>query len=384
MMQKTAAVIAEFNPFHNGHKYLLSEVKKNIADRTVVIMSGSFVQRGDIAITDKWTRTKSALENGADLVIELPVIYSMNTAQKFAYGAVAILNATGVIDTLAFGSESGNLKSLKKAADIIAEEPPEISEKIRQYISQGYNFPTARKLALDGIIDAAVLDNPNDILGIEYIRAIIETHSKISPAAIVRSGTDHDSEFKTDNIASASEIRRMIRQGADISDYIPDTSSFNVYDPEILGTALIAKIRTSTPEQLRNINDVTEGLENKFIKAASEYTSFDDLCMAVKSKRYTLSRIRRIAWSILLELDKDICSLPPSYIRVLGMNDTGKAILRDMKKKASLPVIIKPSNYNGDIIFDKNCIAEDIFSLCSSDNQKRTGGNDKKTSPVLT
>ncbi len=382
-MKKTAAVIAEFNPFHNGHKYLLMKIKEDIADRTVVIMSGSFVQRGDIAITDKWTRARAALLNGADLVIELPVIYSMNTAQKFAFGSVATLNATGVIDTLAFGSESGDTSSLLTAASAIADESPEISERIKEYMDQGYNYPLSRRMAFSGIIDTSVLDDPNDILGIEYIRAILETGAEMSYKAITRSGTDHDSSFKTDSIASASEIRRMIRNGNSISDYIPDTHDFNIYDPDILATAVISKIRLSPAEYISEINDVSEGLENKFKKAAASCSSFDELCMAVKSKRYTLSRIRRIAWSILLGLDKDICSMMPSYIRVLGMNKTGMEILRDMKKRSSLPVITKPSSLKNDVIFEKNSDAEDIFALCSNDPSRRIGGTDKKTSPVI-
>lgn len=380
---KVAGIIAEFNPFHNGHKYLIEQTKKHAADMVIVIMSGSFVQRGDIAITDKWTRTKSALSCGADLVLELPVIYSLNTAQKFAYGAVKTLDQTGIIDTLAFGSECGNTETLKSIAQLTSNEPPHISEKIKNYISSGMNYPLARRKAYSEISNSHVLDTPNDILGIEYIRAVLDIKSNIEPLALKRTGTDHDSTITTNSIASASQIRKMLANGENTSQFTPQNISFTRYDKSLLDSVLIYKLRTSSPEYIKNINDVAEGLENKFIKAAETCTGFDDVCEFVKSKRYTMSRIRRIAWSIVLDLSSELCSKSPSYIRVLGMNENGKLLLRQMKKTAGLPIITKAADYVTDDIFNANNRAEDIFSLCSLDLSKRTAGNDIRTSPII-
>lgn len=378
----SAGIIAEFNPFHNGHKYLIEQAKE-IADAVIVIMSGSFVQRGDIAITDKWSRARAAIMGGADLVLELPVIYSLNTAQKFAYGAVKTLESTNVTDMICFGSECGDTDTLRQMAEIVLSEPPEISELIKKYISEGMSYPSARSRAFSSVSGAHVLDTPNDILGVEYLKAIIETGSSMNTAAIKRIGTDHDSEIRSDSIASASELRRMAERHEDISAYVPSSCSFTRYDPSRLDTVLIYKLLTSQPEDIAAINDVSEGLENKFISAARSCGSIDGLCAAVKSKRYTMSRIRRIAWSILLELTKELCSLPPSYIRVLGMNTTGRQLLKTMKEKAELPVIIKAADYKGDAVFRASNKAEDIFALCCTDPSKRGAGRDLRTTPVI-
>ncbi len=375
-------VIAEFNPFHNGHKYLIQTAKEFTNDSIVAIMSGAFVQRGGIAVTDKLTRAKTAILNGADLVIELPVTFSHNTAQKFAMGAVATLNACGIIDTLAFGSECGSADTLMSVANILTNEPPEVSRRIKAFMSDGMSYPTAREIAYQGYIDTSVLKTPNDILALEYIRSSIELGANLKPLAIKRIGTGHDSTDVTGTIASASEIRRRLHSGEEADIYMPDRD-FDVYDHKALDSAVISHLRLVSPVELAQINDVGEGLENKFISAAKLTDCVSDLCMAVKSKRYTLSRIRRIAYSALLGITKEAASLPPSYIRILAMNDNGKRLLHKMKKTASLPMIIKPSDYHGDTIFNINTRAEDIFALCSPKKDKRRGGSDLSMTPFI-
>ncbi len=372
-------VVAEFNPFHNGHKYLLEAAKKNTGKRVVAIMSGTFVQRGGIAITDKLTRTKAALLNGADLVIELPVVFSHNTAQRFAMGAVETLNATGVIDTLAFGSESGDALGLIKASQILTDEPKEVSDKLQDYLSQGLSYPVARQKAYDGYFDTSLLSTPNDILAIEYLRAVNILNAPFTPLPIKRKGTGHDSEIVTQNIASATEIRNRIINRDNISHFVP-SYDFDIYNDKLLDTALIANLRLTSAESLAEINEVTEGLENKFIATAREISTVSDLCMAVKSKRYTLSRIRRIAYSSLIGLTKELGAMSPTYIRVLGANADGRAILREMKDKATLPIITKPADFKGDKIFDFSQRAEDIFSLCGNDTRS---GNDLRMTPIM-
>lgn len=378
-------IIAEFNPFHNGHKYLINEAKRlNSSEPVVCVMSGAFVQRGEPAVTDKWTRAKMALENGADLILELPVTFSLNTARKFAYGAAATLHAAGVVDTLAFGSESGNAQELSRAAALFAYEPTEVSQRLKKYMSEGMSYPAARARAYEGLISPSLLSSPNDILGIEYLRAARELDAEFDICAVTRRGTGHDSAETTDGFASASELRRIILENGSIAGFVPYGGSFPVYDGSRLDTAVTALLRTCGADYIRQINDVAEGLENRFINAAMTSCTVNEICDAVKSKRYTMSRIRRIIWSVLLGITKEIASLPPSYIRVLGMTDRGRALLKQMKTAARLPVIVKAADYSGDEIFDINKQAEDIFSLCAVSPQLRKGGRDITVSPVIT
>ena len=372
-------VIAEFNPFHNGHKYLLETAKQNTQKCVVVIMSGTFIQRGGIAVTDKLTRTKASLNNGADLVLELPVVFSHNTAQKFAMGAVATLKATGVIDTLAFGSESADVSGLINGADILANEPQEVSLKIQELMGQGISYPVARQKAYTGYFDTSLLSTPNDILALEYLRACKILNADFTPLPIKRQGVDHDSKKVTKTIASATEIRRKLTEDNDVSSFIP-SYKFDIYDEKRLDTAIISNLRLISADRLADINEVSEGLENKFIAAAREVSNVSDLCLAVKSKRYTLSRIRRIAYSSLIGLTKELGNMSPTYIRVLGANKNGRMLLREMKEKSTMPIVTKPADFKGDAIFDFNSKAEDIFSLCGCDTR---AGSDLRMTPIM-
>ena len=376
---KTAGLIAEFNPFHNGHKYILEQIKQR-CDSAVVIMSGNLVQRGDIAVTDKHTRTAAALKNGADLVIELPVIYALNTAQKFAYGAVETLNKTGVVDFLAFGSEMGHITELNKAAQLLENEPPEISEKIKKLTASGMSYPSAREKAYEGHINKVVLSKPNNILAVEYLRAMFRTKSSMEPFTIERTNDFHSLEITGDTI-SASAVRRLIEDGRSVDKYVPE-SGFDIYSLSRLDAAITYHLRTVSPKFLAKINDVGEGLENRIIAAAQKCFGFEEICAAVKSKRYTMSRIRRIILSSFLRLTKELCAREPSYIRVLGMNETGKAILKEMKKRAELPVIIKTANFEADEIFKAEIRATEAAALCRIDGAA-AANRDYKISPVI-
>lgn len=375
---KITGIIAEYNPFHNGHKYQLEKAKE-VSDAVVVIMSASFVQRGEVAITDKWTRAKAALMGGADLVLELPVIYSLNTAQKFAYGAVKILNRTGVIDSLCFGSECGDIDKLKNAAKLLFKEPPEISEKIKEHISEGMSFPSARAKAFSDVLDDDILSSPNNILAVEYIKALYELKSNIEPFTIKRYGAGYNDKEVYKNIASATAIREMVIKGGDIKKYTPNPD-FDVYFPFLLDSAVIANLRIMGTQKIAQINDVNEGLENRIKEAAMHTTSVEELCNMVKTKRYPMSKIKRIVYSSLLGITKEVAQITPDYIRVLGMNDTGKEILRDIKDKSDLNIITKVSDYKNDsIVFKKDILATDIFSICGG----KKAGWDYTTSPVV-
>lgn len=382
---KISAVIAEYNPFHNGHKYMLERVKE-ASDAVAVIMSGSFVQRGGIAVTDKWSRANAALLNGADLVVELPVTFALNTAQKFAYGGVYLADAIGA-DELCFGSESGNTDELLNAADILAGEPIEVSRKIKAYIADGMSYPSARSRAYEGIIDADILRAPNNILATEYIGAARKIKSNISFRAIKRRAVGHDDMTVTADTASASAIRARLSRREDISAFVPENSNgiSAPYDLSRLDSAIIYSLRNYTPTALADINDVSEGLENRIIKMSFESSGFDELCEKIKTKRYTRSRINRIVLSSYLGLTKELCAQNPSYVRVLGMNGTGIKILAGIKHTCPLEIITKAASYTADdAVFRADLRASEAFSLCAPDAEQRLGGADFKTSPVIT
>ena len=381
---KTAGIIAEYNPFHSGHKYQLDEIKKS-CHAIVAVMSGSFVQRGDVAITDKWTRAKAAVINGCDLVLELPVCYSLSSAADFAHGGVSLLDKLGIIDRLYFSAECGNTEQLINAARILSNEPAEISARVKEFVSEGMSYPAAYTKAWDDVIDADILTKPNNILALEYIKTIINLNSRIEPLAIKRIGAEHDG-VPSGNIASASHIRGLISQGEDYSAYVPEAaykiyqSAEMTYDISRLDGFITGTLRTVP--LIRIAAHSPEGLENRIRAAAAEHYGFDAICGAVKSKRYTLSRIRRIVLSAALDLPK---SIAPSYARVLAMNETGKSLLKEIKKKSDIEIITKTAAYNkGDEMFDADIRATDIFSLCASDEKKRVGGLDYTTSPVIT
>ena len=375
---KITAVIAEYNPFHFGHKYQLDTIKSN-SDAVIVIMSGPFVQRGEAAITDKWTRARSALLNGADLILELPVIYALNSAHEFAFGAVDILNRLNIVDELCFGSECGEISVLSDTAEILENEPAEISDKIKKLVSEGLSYPSAREKAFLKKIPEGILSSPNNILAVEYIRAIKKLNSKIMPVTLQRKGAGYH-DVISEELASASGIRERIFAGRSFSDLLP-CPDFEIYDTSKLDTALTAKLRLMSAEYLSKINGVSEGLENRILSAAFECSSIEQIAEAVKTKRYTMTRIKRILMSAMLDLTSELCKEKPDYIRVLGMTTSGADILRKIKANSELEIITKTADYTAKSpVFEADIRAQNIFSLCGG-NKK--GNADFTTSPVI-
>ncbi len=380
---KIAAVISEYNPFHNGHKYQVDTIKKEF-DAIVAIMSGNFVQRGDIALTDKWTRADMALKNGIDLVLELPVISALNSAELFARGGVFVADKTGVIDSLFFGSECGDIDLLKKTAEMILNEPEMIKQKIKENLKCGMSYPTAVKNAWAGKIDTSVIENPNNILAVEYIKALMKYKSSIKPRTVKRIGAGYNESGYDGIFQSATGIRERIKNGENTEAYTPK----NVHD--ILKnavkfsnddlTALLRYKVLSVPEKIKEINDVSEGLENRIYEAVKIGGNFEDIAGYIKSKRYTMARIKRILISIILDLDKDIMGKEPDYIRVLGMNKKGMEILKMMRKSAKLPIVVKTADFSSDIL-NKDILASDIAAL--SKNPYAAWGKDFKKSPII-
>lgn len=372
---KTMAVICEYNPFHNGHKYQLTEQKKTLgADGVICLMSGSFVQRGAPAVYDKWTRAKDAVLNGADLVLELPVVYSCQSAQRFATGAVKLLDKLGVVDFLSFGSESGNIFELKRCANIINSD--DFSLLLNEELKSGLSYPSARteviKKNYPGI-DETLISCPNNILAIEYLNALDGIDSDIKPKTIKR---NH-------NFISASQIREKMSKNENITPFTP-TEPHETYNQKAFDFLALYHLRKESLEALQKICDMKEGLEYKFKKALQLSTTIDKLTDIVKSKRYTRTRISRIIINSLLGIQDSDTKLEPQYARVLAFNQKGREILSKMKKTSLIPIITKvadavPDNSDFSRMLEKDILSTDIYSVIT--NQE--SGLDFKTSPIV-
>ncbi|WP_304508275.1 nucleotidyltransferase [Anaerotignum sp.] len=356
---KTLGIIAEYNPFHLGHQYMIEEAKKkSCADRVVVVMSGSFVQRGEPALFDKWTRTKAALTNGVDMVLELPVLFAAANAETFASAAVRTLEETGIVDTLCFGSESGNLTVLKEAAKLMSNETEEFRSLLKSHLDEGMSYPTARSKALETIsnINSEILSQPNHILGLEYLKALTRYHCNMIPMTIKREGAAYHATSLEDKFASASAIRKGIfeDQVDEAFKQVPE-NCIDLYSKTLsLGTApvfwnnyagaLNYKLRTMSSEDLREIFEVTEGLENRILRSIDTCYNIEDIIDFIKSKRYTRTKIQRILLHILLdikntEVDYFIKKPLMPYIRVLGFRKDNAEILGDLTMNAKCPVL---------------------------------------------
>ncbi len=363
---KIAAVVAEYNPFHLGHEYMISSVKNLGFDGVVAVMSGNFVQRGDCAVCDKRARAEMALKNGVDLVVELPVPFATASAERFAYGAAEIIKGMGCVDAIAFGSENGNADLIKKAAEIISSD---LSESIKPYLNAGMTFAAARQKAVESIDSnvSRLLESPNDTLAIEYVAHLSD--SEIKPIAIKRIGAAHDGETK-DGFASASEIRKMIVSGDrnEFKAYMPESAA-EILDGQIgIGLApadlknaensVLSALRQMTADDIAKLPDISEGLENRIASAVRNNISIDGITDEIKTKRYTHARIRRTLLSAYLGITKNDVFGKVPYIRVIGFNEKGKEILSIMKKQATLPIVSRVKEINA---LDKQ--AKDMFSL---------------------
>lgn len=356
---KIASIIAEYNPFHNGHKYQIEKIKTSYTDYIVVIMSTSFVQRGEPAIIDKFTRAKIAIENGASLVIENPVIYSSSNAEIFSKGAINILDSFGIIDRLYFGSEN----NLSELLDINKKICENISEDlIQKYLSEGNSFIKSREMAMDFLTEEEknILKGSNNILAIEYIKALENKKSKIAPHSIKRIGAAHDSVLSSENIASASLIRNLIKENREYKKFIPDYEFLDIHDLndyfEIFKYLLINK----------DINfdkyfDFEIGLENRMFDNL-DAKNMDDFVEKVHSKRHSRSRIKRLIISILLDLDKNLIldSFSHPYIRILGLDDRGAEILKNSKNKNIIGSFKK--NYDSTNSINKKILGKEILA----------------------
>jgi len=355
---KTIGIVAEFNPFHEGHKYLIEQAKADTdADICVVVMSGNFVQRGMPAAFDKWQRAKTAVEQGVNLVVELPVVYAVNSAEYFAKGAVEVLEGLGSVDILAFGSESGNLKALREAADFLREEDEGLKERIQTLMREGHSHPKARETAVlerEHGFDDALIKEPNNILGIEYLKQI----RTMEPHTVKRMGKGYHQ--------SASEIRARLEASC--------PSYFNSIAEHFFHMTAV-KILQMTAEELNGFAAADLGLANKLKKEIRYADSLEALIERVKSKVYTRTRITRLLAHILLDIRKEDVVQARSYIRVLAFDEVGARFLKDVKKREvnRLPII---TNINKEAVkhpeiaktIEKDILASDIYNLLTGEN----------------
>ena len=320
------AVICEFNPFHYGHRYLLGEAKRITGTEVLAVMSGSFTQRGEAAICSKFERAKTALENGADLVLELPSAYAVANAERFAKGGVDTAKLFSCVEYLAFGCEDDDLELLTLAA--FARDDEKVREIIAERMDGGDYYPRAYEYAVRQVFGdkaADVITKPNNILAAEYIRAL--DGSGIKPLPVKRKGADHDSDMTDGEYASASYIRKLLRSGKDAGELLPEIPREITY-PEKLDTALLYKLRNMTAEELRLLPDVGEGLENRIITAARSCPSVEALIDEVKTKRYTRARICRILTCALLGITEALQNKEIRHARVLGFTPGGEKMLK--------------------------------------------------------
>ena len=322
----SVAVICEFNPFHNGHRYLLNTAKKLTGEAVLAVMSGSFTQRGEVALCSKFERAEAALKGGADLVAELPAVYAVSCAERFARGGVNISKMFGCVNYLAFGCEDDDIDLLKTAA--FAGENPEVNAIIAEQMNSGSYYPKAYEYAVRQVCGgevADVLTKPNNILAVEYIRALRGTD--IKPLPIKRVGAEHDSDGADGIYASASYIRKLLRGGKSAEKLLPYVPSEITY-PEKLDRALLYKLRNMNAEQLRALPEVGEGLENRILSAARKFGTAEEVIGEVKTKRYTRSRICRILTCALLGITEELQTKTADYARVLGFTDEGGKMLK--------------------------------------------------------
>ena len=378
---KIAGVIAEYNPFHNGHAHHLKETRRRgNCDFVVVCMDGSFTQRGEPACMDKWARARLALKCGADAVFELPALWALQPADGFARGGVAVLGGLGC-DLLSFGSEETDINLLKTLAEMRENEPPELRAALREGLAAGKSHARARGEALSMLlgVDAALLNSPNLILGTQYLREIRAQNMKMEPLPIKRIGNYHDAALG--DFASATAIRAAIHDGK------MEEARFCVPEPareelrragrlHAMDDLLLHTLRGMPPEKIAEIPGVGEGLEQRIARCAQEAAGREELLEALKCKRYTRARLSRICACALLKMTKSTMEshAKPEYARLIGMREDARPLLRELKARSRLPIVSDAAQLRGDAVFDLECRATDLRALlCDEPSERRAG-----------
>lgn len=395
-MSKVLGIITEYNPFHNGHLLHLEKSKKICgAQYSVCVMSGNFVQRGNTSIVNKWAKAEMALKSGVDLVLELPTVYSISSAENFAEGAIKLLNSLKIVDTVSFGSENSDINVLNRISSVLQEEPKQYLELLNSELKKGLSFPKARENAILLYLNDEkylnILNQPNNTLAIEYLKALKKYKSHISPISVKREKVFYNSNCIVDEYASATAIRNMIihEQFNDIRKVVP-TSSYNLLMDEIekghlvidiskFEKEILYAIRRLSADDIKNIPEVTEGLENAIKNASNSCNNLSELINIVKSKRYTQTRIQRILLYILLNITKKDMYLSRKnipYARILGYSPQGKELISEIYRanpKITLITSVKnfldsSNNKTYKYMLNKDILATNIYTLAYNNN----------------
>lgn len=397
---KVAGIVAEYNPFHTGHAYQIAQTRARLGEdcAVVTVVSGNWVQQADCAIADKWTRARLALVGGVDLVVELPTVWACSTAESFARGGVGILEACGVVDTLSFGSECGDVEGLKRVAACL--DGPEYGQRVRELVNDGATFAACRQWAVEELVGVelgSLLSKPNNNLGVEYIRALNALDSKIEPMTVLREGAAHNSTGQTARFVSATQIRLDISGGNwdAVQPYLPEGGralleghAVAPFGLEQVERAILARLRTMTAQDWEKLPDcgAAEGLPRRLERAGKSCVGLDDFFKQAKTKRYTRARLSRLVlWAFLGLTGADVPAVPP-YIRVLGFNGRGREVLRQMKERAVLPILTKPAHARelgemGRRLFEVEARCTDLYDLCFE--TVPAPGREWNTDPVI-
>ena len=391
-MGKVLGIIAEYNPFHNGHLYHLEKSKKETGcTYTVAIISGNFTQRGSTSLVDKWSKAETAIKCGIDLVIELPVLYAVSSAENFAEGAIKILDSLKVVDYVSFGSETDSIELLDKCADILYNEPKEYKSLLSHELQKGISYPKARENALMIYLNnikkfSNTLSSPNNILGIEYLKALKKFKSNIKPISIPRYEVGYNDLGYTGNFASSTAIRNMIKNNGFqiLQNLMPDCSYSNLIqniknghvipDISVFEKEIIYTLRKMDISQIAQLPDVSEGLEFAIKNTANSCNSITEFLNIIKCKRYTSTRLQRILLYTLLDITKKdmiISRKIQPYVRVLGLNNRGKFLISEIAKanpKLEIITSVKRfsdnnSNKNLKIMLDKDIWATNVYTI---------------------
>lgn len=377
---KVVGIVAEYNPFHKGHAYHIKKAKELTgSDYCIVVMSGDYTQRGVPAMIDKYSRAKMALLNGADLVIELPVRFATSSAEGFAESAIALLNATGVVTDVCFGSECGNVEKLSSIAKVLLEEPEEYKTVLKRVLKEGHSYPVARNTALQGLScwdfdTLKILSMPNNILGIEYIKALLKINSNMKPVTIKRRGSNYNDCSLSELYSSAMAIRSSIATTENLENILSDVPK-SVYKimqekqnvsfpivPDDFSEMLHYKLLSEKDNGFTDYIDVSPDLSDRIVKNVHGYKDYESFCDLLKTKNMTYTRISRCLLHILLNL-KTSDTAVPAYLRILGLNTNAGDLSKALKENCTLPIISKLADAKkqlSDQAFD--LLKEDVFA----------------------
>jgi predicted nucleotidyltransferase len=396
-------MIIEYNPLHGGHLYLMEEIRRKLGQDTAVIgvMSGDFVQRGDFAIVRRQARAKAAVESGVDLVLELPLPWAVGSAERFADGGVGVLEATGVVDYLAFGSECGDAAVLQQLASVLRSEA--FPQMLKEELATGVSFAAARQRAVErltGAEEAAVLENPNNILGVEYCKSLLRRDSRIQPLTVKRKGTGYHGTELQEQTPSATMLRDLLRRGEreNALDLMAPAMRDAFEEEERAGRApvfletceraILARLRSMSEEEFARLDEGREGLYHRLYEASRTAASLEEILNTAKTKRYAYSRLQRMILWAWLGWNPADCPEEIPYIRVLAANETGRVLLGRMRKCASIPVVTKPQHVRrlggeSQALFSMEAQAADLYALAYPELSAAVGGSLWREGPVI-